>query len=101
VLAVACDPAERLRGTIAFPGYEPKRVEVIEGEVSVAQVSGNREPLLPGERLTLSVTKPSATARLRVRVASGQPDGPRSVVLDRLVDGMAVAIGQDLDVIVT
>jgi hypothetical protein len=101
VAAVACDPAERLRGSIAFPGAAPATVEVVEGEVAVAQVSGDREPLLPGERLTLSVTAPSPTAHLVVRVAAAPPDGRRTVVLDRLVDGMTVAVDENLEVTVT
>ena len=68
--------------------------------MAVAQVSGDREPLLPGERLTLSVTTPSPTAQLVVRVAAAQPDGRRTIVLDRLVDGMAVAVNADLEVTV-
>jgi hypothetical protein len=98
--AVACDPVEQLRGTIAFPGAELETVED-EGELAVAQVGGSREPLLPGERLTLSVTTPSATARLFVRVAGTSPDTRRVVVLDRLVDGMAVAVNDNLEVTVT
>lgn len=101
VVATACDPAERLRGTIAFPGAAPTSIEVVEGEVAVAQVGGGREPLLPGERLTLSVTTPSPTAQLVVKVAAQPPEGQRTVVLDRLVDGMAVAVSENLDVTVT
>lgn len=100
VVAVACDPAARLRGMVSFPGAAGARVESVEGDVAVAQVSGDREPLLPGERLTLSVTTPSPTAQLVVRVAAGRPGGPRTIVLDRLVDGMAVAVNADLEVTV-
>jgi hypothetical protein len=101
VVAVACDPEERLRGSIAFPGAAPAAVEAIEGEVAVAAVGGGREPLLPGERLTLSVTAASPSGQLVVRVAARPPNGRRSVVLDRLVDGMTVAVDQNLDVTVT
>jgi hypothetical protein len=101
VVAVACDPAEKLRGAVAFPGAKLAPVVSIEGEVAVAQVSGGREPLLPRERVTLLVTTPSPTAQLLVRVASARPDGRRTVVLDRLVDGMTVAVGENLEVTVT
>lgn len=100
VAAVACDPAARLRGAVSFPGAELATVED-EGDVAVAQVGGGREPLLPGERLTLSVTAPSPTAVLLVRVASGRRDRRRTIVLDRLVDGMTVAVSESLDVSVT
>jgi hypothetical protein len=101
VVATACDPAQRLRGSIAFPGAEPETVEAIDGEVAVAQVGGGREPLLPGERLTLSITAPSPTAQLVVKVAARLPEGRRTIVLDRLVDGMAVAVSENLEVTVT
>jgi hypothetical protein len=75
-IALACDPDKRARGIrlrlgagVTDPSDEP----------GIAQLSG-REPLLPGETLTLTWSHPSSHAVLAVKVSS--PQGPRDVVLD-------------------
>lgn len=100
-VAAACDPSARLRASISFPGAPVATVDAEEVDVATAQVSDGREPLLPGERLTLSVTAPSPTARLLVKAAALPPEGERTIVLDRLVDGMTVAVSDSLEVTVT
>jgi hypothetical protein len=89
------------RWFVGAPGAAVAEVEDVEGDVAVAQVGGDREPLLPGERLSVSVTRPSPSAQLLIKIAAGRPDRQRTVVLDRVVDGMTVSVGADLAVTVT
>jgi hypothetical protein len=75
-VALACDPGKRATGIrlrLGAGAVDPS------DEPGIAQLSG-REPLLPGETLTLTWSHPSSHAVLAVKVSS--PQGPRDVVLD-------------------
>ena len=75
-VALACDPDKRATGInlrLGAGATEPSE------ERGIAQLRG-REPLLPGETLTLTWSHPSSHAVLAVKVTS--PQGPRDVVLD-------------------
>jgi hypothetical protein len=76
VVAVGCDPGRRAAGIrlrlgSARADQSPER--------GIAQLLG-REPLQPGETLTLTWSHPSSHAVLEVRVAA--PQRPRDLVLD-------------------
>lgn len=75
-IALACDPDKRATAIHLRLGAEATDPS---SEPGVAQLTG-REPLLPGETLTLTWSHPSAHAVLAVKVSS--PQGPRDVVLD-------------------
>jgi hypothetical protein len=75
-IALACDPDKRAAGIhlrLGAGAADPSN------ERGIAQLSG-REPLLPGETLTLTWSHPSSHAVLAVKVSA--PQGPRDVVLD-------------------
>jgi hypothetical protein len=75
-IALACDPGKRAAGIhlrLGAGAADPSE------ERGIAQLRG-REPLQPGETLSLTWSHPSSRAVLAVKVAS--PQGPRDVVLD-------------------